>query len=875
MQAEAWREDPDLDVGKVGSVASVASVNSLQSLLSEVVEEPLKPRRCEDVVLPVVVFCTAGLALFSVLGPWETAEETIFVVGDCLAILLLAFCIVVFRLERLRKAWRGRHAVATAFLVWLGSLLLSLRPGSRRRKLFGWEDDLADDYACEEASSVLWIGLLLGSGGALGSLSAEPLGLLGAAVALQHLFLGLVLDRPECKVSFAGFGGPLLGLSPVWSSTIQLLLLTLLFAIWQFRLDEIRCAEHALKNFLDRGGDSMEGLAGEAEENDRRNSEMLWRHWMESAVKDLEREEQNCRLLVREVAGMPAPMDGPGNTMSAVAEHISVVLGRISVLIKSGAEGGRHESERPQEVLMRAMEEMSREQNEAGVEAVSHRLKQAWNPRHHLQTSPSRNSQRGHTRHHSAGEAERRREQPLQTIIGLAFDVNLGEWNFDALGVEKNKGHVMQVVGFEFLRTFDFLPREQLCHFLGRLEGSYKDNPYHSHIHGADMCNSFMFLATRSGLLRHGDVPGFSRAAYIIAALGHDVGHFGKNNLFLINARHELAVTYNDRSVLENFHAASLARLLEEVPPKPGEAPSQDSSGKLLATLSTEQLNKVRLLMIQLILSTDAQKHLEDLSAFRMRLGASSFDPLGDPSDQLQTISILFRSADIGHSAKDWELHEEWSRRIVQEFHDQGDEEKRLGLKVSPLCDREGFVLPSSQVGFLQFVCIPTWKELTKLEEYLAKATSSRHLKSRNQLQIPGSPAGPRKDTSRRAHRDTGTTMTPSRIAASMPLGGFIASVTRRDSPTSTITASCSPPANVRSGDLSALNLETPKVGSSSEVSSNEKKRWASDICLVNAERNCQVWKRWAEGGLPQTPAHSHGKKLEVPALPGTGTDDA
>jgi hypothetical protein len=136
----------------------------------------------------------------------------------------------------------------------------------------------------------------------------------------------------------------------------------------------------------------------------------------------------------------------------------------------------------------------------------------------------------------------------------------------------------------------------------------------------------------------------------------------------------------------------------------------------------------MRLLIILLILSTDPAKHLEDLSKFRVRLGAADYNPMSNipgfnKGDQEQAMCMLFRSADISHSAKDWNIHVEWSKRVTMEFHDQGDEEKRLGLAVSPLCDREGFVLASSQVGFLQFICVPTWKELARFEEivlYLA-----------------------------------------------------------------------------------------------------------------------------------------------------------
>lgn len=44
--------------------------------------------------------------------------------------------------------------------------------------------------------------------------------------------------------------------------------------------------------------------------------------------------------------------------------------------------------------------------------------------------------------------------------------------------------------------------------------------------------------------------------AIIIACFGHDVGHPGLNNRFLVYNREEIATTYNDNSVLENMHAS-------------------------------------------------------------------------------------------------------------------------------------------------------------------------------------------------------------------------------------------------------------------------------------------------------------------------------
>lgn len=41
-----------------------------------------------------------------------------------------------------------------------------------------------------------------------------------------------------------------------------------------------------------------------------------------------------------------------------------------------------------------------------------------------------------------------------------------------------------------------------------------------------------------------------------MAALSHDVDHPGLNNGFLVNTLDEMALLYNDQSVLENHHVA-------------------------------------------------------------------------------------------------------------------------------------------------------------------------------------------------------------------------------------------------------------------------------------------------------------------------------
>src|SRR3954469_6537863 len=60
----------------------------------------------------------------------------------------------------------------------------------------------------------------------------------------------------------------------------------------------------------------------------------------------------------------------------------------------------------------------------------------------------------------------------------------------------------------------------------------------------------------------------FDALTLLITAIGHDVGHPGVNNAFLVALNAPLAQLYNDRSVLESFHCAAYSQILRRYWPQ-------------------------------------------------------------------------------------------------------------------------------------------------------------------------------------------------------------------------------------------------------------------------------------------------------------------
>ncbi|KAK6054212.1 hypothetical protein COOONC_08283 [Cooperia oncophora] len=74
----------------------------------------------------------------------------------------------------------------------------------------------------------------------------------------------------------------------------------------------------------------------------------------------------------------------------------------------------------------------------------------------------------------------------------------------------------------------------------------------------------------------------------------------------------------------------------------------------------------------------------------------SSEMELQNESDRLLMAKMVIKMADINSPTKPYALHRQWTDRICEEFYEQGDEERRRGMPITPYMDRD-----DAQAGLL------------------------------------------------------------------------------------------------------------------------------------------------------------------------------
>uniref|UniRef100_A0AAQ5XCG5 Phosphodiesterase n=1 Tax=Amphiprion ocellaris TaxID=80972 RepID=A0AAQ5XCG5_AMPOC len=282
---------------------------------------------------------------------------------------------------------------------------------------------------------------------------------------------------------------------------------------------------------------------------------------------------------------------------------------------------------------------------------------------------------------------------------------DIDRWSFDVFALNSvSSDHVLQTLFFELITRYELnsrfkIPISCLTEFLSALERGYckHNNPYHSHVHAADVTQTLHCLLLRSGLVHW--LTELEVMASLFAAAIHDYEHTGTTNNFHIHTKSEFALIYNDRSVQESHHLSAAFRLL------------QDDQMNIFINLTREEWMELRSLVIEMVLSTDMSSHLLQVKSMKSCLQQQ------ERIDKPKALSLLLHTADISHPSKPWVLHSRWTKALMEEFFRQGDREAELGLPFSPLCDRKSTLVAESQIGFIDFIVYPTFSLLTDMAE--------------------------------------------------------------------------------------------------------------------------------------------------------------
>ncbi|XP_029772904.1 cAMP-specific 3',5'-cyclic phosphodiesterase 4C isoform X3 [Suricata suricatta] len=282
------------------------------------------------------------------------------------------------------------------------------------------------------------------------------------------------------------------------------------------------------------------------------------------------------------------------------------------------------------------------------------------------------------------------------------------KWALDVFKVAELSGNrPLTTIIFNIFQERDLLKRFQippdtLVTYLLTLESHYHaDVAYHNSLHAADVAQSAHVLLATPALE---DVfTDLEVLAAVFASAIHDVDHPGVSNQFLINTNSELALMYNDASVLENHHLAVGFKLL------------QAENCDIFQNLSAKQRLSLRRMVIDMVLATDMSKHMNLLADLKTMVETKKVTSLGvllldNYSDRIQVLQNLVHCADLSNPTKPLELYRRWTDRIMAEFFQQGDRERESGLEISPMCDKHTASVEKSQVGFIDYIAHPLWE---------------------------------------------------------------------------------------------------------------------------------------------------------------------
>ena len=294
--------------------------------------------------------------------------------------------------------------------------------------------------------------------------------------------------------------------------------------------------------------------------------------------------------------------------------------------------------------------------------------------------------------------------KPRKTNPNLKENYNIEDFNFssyssieskdfDIFNFESKVGqeNTLYMIGSYIYKKFDFskiIKQKKFANWSKKIAAGYSRlNPYHTDLHGADVTQTCFISLLQDGVKEIAKVDNIDICSLILSCMCHDFKHFGLNNNFLKLTKHKLAIRYNDISILENMHISETFKLINSNP-----------DCNIFFDVDKTTYEKMRKKMISCVLSTDMFYHSNHTQFMKDLIAKKDIKQ----EDNQQYMNLLIHAADISNPTKPFNIYLKWAKLVVEEFCQQGDKEKALGLVCT--CDRKKVKLNTNQIGFIDYV---------------------------------------------------------------------------------------------------------------------------------------------------------------------------
>lgn len=240
---------------------------------------------------------------------------------------------------------------------------------------------------------------------------------------------------------------------------------------------------------------------------------------------------------------------------------------------------------------------------------------------------------------------------------------SLNSWDFNAFNFNLDELLQLGYLIFEQFITSTDASRNHLKSFLFFVRDNYRTgNPFHNFRHAIDVlqATNYFLQSLANSNFQINKLQSFS---LLLASLGHDIGHPGITNMFLIDHQSPLSMKFEKESILEKFHKYQVKNIL-----LPFLTHCVDSNYLLMDLSEHSNLDYLFDIINSSILATDMAKH--DYFVQQIKKLSTDFT-------NFKLLScVLIKCADISNVCRVLDTSCKWGLSLGEEFKQIGCLEK-------------------------------------------------------------------------------------------------------------------------------------------------------------------------------------------------------